>query len=156
MAVFAHYTFILFALAHLAAGGPAAQRPTFGHFSRPDATTEKDPPTVAPPPPAQSSKVAAAPPPIQNSSPGRGGGGALLPVAANISPAATNATLLSKWGITRDGGGGGTIDGTHIINFSDTATGNINNPSTFVSNSVATTSGVSESHPQSAGVKSGE
>ncbi|TVY36703.1 hypothetical protein LOCC1_G008731 [Lachnellula occidentalis] len=60
--------------------------------------------------------------------------GAVPPVAASVG-SISNATLTQDWGITRDGGGGGTIDGTHIINFSDTgAKGGY-----FVSNSIATT-----------------
>jgi len=147
MFVFTQYRFVLCALLHLAAGGPAAQRrPTFDHFRRPGfATTQQSSTTSVAATVAQSSTQVtavsipslkdAAASSIQSSN---ASAGAIPPVAASIGTV-TNATLTKPWGITRDGGGGGTIDGTHIINFSDTgADGN----NAFVSNSIATTNTV--------------
>ncbi|KAF2664414.1 hypothetical protein BT63DRAFT_429895 [Microthyrium microscopicum] len=68
---------------------------------------------------------------------------ALPPTIAGSSPS-SNATLITyPWTINRDGGGGGTVAGEHIINFSDTQTLNQDNKNAagfypFVSNSIAT------------------
>jgi hypothetical protein len=72
---------------------------------------------------------------------------ALPPVVQGASPI-TNATLTYPWPIVRDGGGGGTISGKHIINFSDSQTLNADDLKNFgfypfVSNTIATTSAVS-------------
>lgn len=40
------------------------------------------------------------------------------------STSVENITSNFPWTIRRDGGGGGTIDGKHIINFADTTTSN--------------------------------
>jgi len=69
---------------------------------------------------------------------------AALPPKVSGTTAVRNATLTFKWPIQRDGGGGGTINGTHIINFSDTTTLNQDFENTygyypFVSNTIATT-----------------
>lgn len=45
------------------------------------------------------------------------------PVIKGSTPV-QNITSNFPWGIRRDGGGGGTIDGKHIINFADTTTSN--------------------------------
>jgi hypothetical protein len=73
---------------------------------------------------------------------------AALPPVVQSSSEVTNATLLSyPWPIVRDGGGGGTVAGIHIINYSDTQTQNEDDFKAFgfypfVSNSIVTTSAV--------------
>jgi len=69
---------------------------------------------------------------------------AALPPKVKSTTVVRNATLTYQWPIQRDGEGGGTINGTHIINFSDTITLNQNVHDTygfypFVSNTIATT-----------------
>ncbi|TVY82349.1 hypothetical protein LSUE1_G002407 [Lachnellula suecica] len=70
---------------------------------------------------------------------------ALPPVVQSSSPP-TNAILKGMpWPIQRDGGGGGTVAGQHIINFSDTSTLNEDDKKKagyypFVSNTIVTTS----------------
>lgn len=73
---------------------------------------------------------------------------ASLPPVVQSSTPVTNATLTFEWPIQRDGGGGGTVNGVHIINFSDTTTLNEDDFKAwgyypFQSNSIATTSAVS-------------
>jgi len=68
----------------------------------------------------------------------------LPPVVEGASPV-TDAVLKYSSPLSRDGGGGGTIAGQHIINFSDTITLDENNKKKlgffpFVSNTIATTS----------------
>jgi hypothetical protein len=78
----------------------------------------------------------------------------LLPRAATLPPViqgstpVINATLTYPWPIVRDGGGGGTISGKYIINFSDSQTLNEDDLKNFgfypfVSNTIASTSAVS-------------
>ena len=72
---------------------------------------------------------------------------ALPPVVQGSTPV-VNATISYPWPIVRDGGGGGTIGGKHIINFSDSQTLNEDDLKNFgfypfVSNTVASTSAVS-------------
>lgn len=82
--------------------------------------------------------------------------GSLLPRAAALPPVVqgttpvVNATLTYPWPIVRDGGGGGKINGKHIINFSDSQTLNENDYKNngfypFVSNTITSSSGVSQS-----------
>ncbi len=69
------------------------------------------------------------------------------------STEACNITTTYPWKLRRDGGGGGTIDGKHVLNFADTST--LNEPFheahgyyPFISNSIATASDVSSHEEQ--------
>lgn len=69
------------------------------------------------------------------------------PVIKSSTPV-QNIISSFPWGIRRDGGGGGTIDGKHIINFADTTTVNLQADKDFgffpfISNSIAIASEVS-------------
>lgn len=69
-------------------------------------------------------------------------GAALPPVISFNIAEGSDAHLEYPWAIARDGGGGGTVAGKYIINFSDTTTMNTDDFESFgfypfVSNSIA-------------------